>query len=131
MSNYGPTAAQCNYWLNASARNTPWAAPITTFQLHIGAPGPVGTANLSAVTARQAAAFTAGVNGGISITGALPQWQMTAEEILTAVSIWSGFDGDSNAVCLYTLGLITPETVAAGDIYQQNSANLTFLGQAA
>lgn len=131
MSNYGPTAAQCNLWLNASVRNTPWAAPIMCIQLHVGAPGPTGLTNVSAVTTRQAAAFTAGVNGGVALTGSLPKWAMTAEETLTSISLWSGFDGDSNAVCLWTLGLITPETVAAGDIYQQNSSNLTFLNQAA
>lgn len=130
MSNYGPTAALCNNWLNAAVRNTPWAAPITCIQLHVGAPGPTGVANLSAVTTREQAIFTAGINGGISLTGVPPQWLMTAEETLEAISVWSGFDGDSTAVCLWTMGLITSEQVANGDVYQQNSANLTFLGQA-
>lgn len=127
---FGPTTALCNLWLN-TLRNTPYSAPITCIKLHVGNPGPVGLSNPSVVTIRQAALFTAGVNGSFSLTGSLPQWQMTAEEDLAAISIWSGFDGDLNAVCLWTLGLITPEQVAAGDIYQQNSANLTFLTQAA
>lgn len=130
MSAVGLAVGLCNLWLN-TLRNVPFTAPITCMQLHVGQPGPNGTANPSAVTSRVAVTFTSGNSGGFALTGALPLWNMTASETLTHVSLWSGYEGDPDAIFLWSMALTVPQQVAEGDQYSQNSANLTFLTQAA
>jgi hypothetical protein len=130
MSAAGLAPGLCNLWLN-TLRNTPFVAPITCIQLHTGQPGAAGTAHPSAVTSRASATFTAGSNGGFSLTGALPIWAMTASETISHISVWSGFESDVSAVFLFSMPLTVPQQVASGDQYSQNSCNLTFLTQAA
>lgn len=130
MSSVGVAVGLCNLWLN-TLRNTPYAAPITCIQLHVGIPGAAGTANPSAVTARKAATFTSGNAGAFSLTGTLPLWDMTSSETISHISVWSGFEGDPDAIFLWSMALNVPQQVADGDQYTQNSCNLTFLSQAA
>lgn len=130
MSAAGLSVGLCNLWLN-TLRNVPYTAPITCMQLHVGQPGAAGTSNPSAVTQRQAVTYSAGSNGGFTLTGALPLWSMAAAETITHISVWSGFDGDSDAAFLWSMALTVPQQVTTGDRYTQNSSNLTFLTQAA
>jgi predicted RecA/RadA family phage recombinase len=49
---------------------------------------------------------------------------MTDGETLAAVSLWSGFDGDPTAMCLFTLPVQPAQTVAEGDVVILNTCEL-------
>lgn len=111
--------------------NVPLVIPIVCVQLHTGDPGAAGTANASAVTTRQAASFNSPSGGAIALLGASPQWSMTDAEAITHISTWSGFDGDGDAVFLWSALLLPSRNVADGDIFNLNSCNLAILTKAA
>lgn len=108
------TPAFASLLLSALAGGRP-RVPIVCAQLHDGAPGPAGLSNPSAITARQELTVTAPDTGAVGLTGVPPSWEVTAAETVAAVSLWSGFDGDPNAVCMFTLLAQPPVTVADGD----------------
>lgn len=126
----GLSTALVAAWLN-TLRNVPFTVPITCMQLHVGIPGADGTANPSAVTARSQFTLAGATSGGISITGAPPLFQMTAPETISHISVWSGFQGDTAAMFLFSMALKVPQVAANGDQYSQNTSNLTFPVRAA
>jgi hypothetical protein len=117
-------------WLG-TLRNTPYVVPITAVKLHIGDPGTIATAsgNPSAVTTRMAASFAAPVDGVLATTGSPPQWNMTAAETISYISVW---DALTSGTCLWIARLNTPQTVANGDLFTMGGGiSLTILGLAA
>lgn len=126
---YGITPAFADLFL-ATLNNVPLTVPIVCAQLHTGDPGNAGTSNLSAVTSRQQLAVDTPTNGATELTGAAPSWNMTTGETIEAVSLWTGFDGDASAVCMFTLAANPPVTVADGDVLLLNVCNLTTTGMA-
>ncbi|GAB5013876.1 hypothetical protein MAHJHV65_09780 [Mycobacterium avium subsp. hominissuis] len=129
MASYGITPAFANLVLG-TLNNVPLTVPIVCAQLHNGDPGNAGTSNLSAVTSRQQLAVDTPTNGATELTGAAPSWNMTTGETIEAVSLWTGFDGDASAVCMFTLAANPPVTVADGDVLLLNVCNLTTTGMA-
>lgn len=97
--------------------------PIVCVQLHDGPPG-VGSSNLSGITGRQEISLTAPDSGAIALTGVAPSWEVTDSETIAAVSLWSGFDGDPDAMCLFTLAADPPVPVADGDVLVLNTCGL-------
>lgn len=126
---YGITPAFADLVLG-TLNNVPLTVPIVCAQLHNGDPGNAGTSNLSAVTSRQQLAVDTPTNGATELTGAAPSWNMTTGETIEAVSLWTGFDGDASAVCMFTLAANPPVTVADGDVLLLNVCNLTTTGMA-
>ncbi|PBA43510.1 phage tail fiber protein [Mycobacterium avium] len=129
-NNYGITPAFANLLLG-TLNNVPVTVPIVCAKLHDGDPGPTGTANPSAVTARQQLTLETPTNGATALAGAGPSWTMSTGETIEAVSLWSGFDGDPNAIPLFTLPATPPVTVAEGDVLILNVTNLAWTGMAA
>lgn len=79
-------------WLNV-LRGTTFTGAVGTFvQVHIGDPGSAGTANLSAVTTRQAATFAAPAGAAIALSNS-PAFTMTATETITHISVHSASSG--------------------------------------
>ncbi|WP_414018052.1 hypothetical protein, partial [Mycobacterium avium] len=105
--------------------------PIVCAQLHNGAPGSAGLSNPSAITARQELTVTAPDTGAVGLTGVPPSWEVTAAETVAAVSLWSGFDGDPSAMCMFTLPAQPPVTVADGDTLVLGSCGLEWAPAAA
>jgi len=71
---------------NITGTNMAWA------QLHTGAPGSAGTANVSSTTARKAVTWASASGASISANGTLPSWTSwagTNGEVVTATSYWS------------------------------------------
>jgi hypothetical protein len=126
---YGITPAFANLLL-ATLNNVPVTVPIVCAQLHDGDPGLAGTSNPSAVTAREQISLDVPSDGATELVGSAPSWNITTGETIEAVSLWSGFDGDSSAVCLFTLPAVPPVTVANGDILILNVCDLTTTGMA-
>jgi hypothetical protein len=129
MSTYGITPGFANQVL-ATLNNVPLSIPIVCAQLHDSNPGPNGTTNPSAVTSRQQLTLDAPTGGAMELAGSAPSWNMTTAETIEAVSLWSGFDGDGSAVCLFTAAASPPVTVAQGDVLILNACTLTTIGLA-
>lgn len=129
MATVGISVTLADAWLNTLS-NIPFTVPMTCVQLHLGIPGAAGTSNPSAVTARSQATLNVAADGSISVTGAPAEFHMTAGETLTHISVWSGFDGDPDAVFLWSAVIRVPKTIANGDTVDLNSCDLIFLTKA-
>src|SRR5690349_11113111 len=71
-------------------RATNWTAPTTIYlQLHTSAgdPGAAGTANVSAVTTRNAVTWNAPSSGSMTLTS-VGSFSMTASETIRYISLW-------------------------------------------
>lgn len=76
---------------NANAALATWTASAGWVQLHTGAPGPSGLANVSSVTTRQAVTWGSPAGGSI-LASSTPQWTAwagTDGEKVTYLSFWS------------------------------------------
>ncbi|KBR63544.1 hypothetical protein [Mycobacterium avium] len=124
------TPAFASLLLSALSGGRP-RVPIVCAQLHNGAPGSAGLSNPSAITARQELTVTAPDTGAVGLTGVPPSWEVTAAETVAAVSLWSGFDGDPSAMCMFTLPAQPPVTVADGDTLVLGSCGLEWAPAAA
>lgn len=73
-----------------AALNT-WAASAGYIQLHTGAPGAAGTANVSSTTTREAVTWGTATGGVLTASNspAWPSWAGTANEVVTDISFWS------------------------------------------
>lgn len=76
---------------NANSALTTWTTSALFVQLHTGAPGAAGTANVSSVTTRPAVAWNAASAGSITASNqpAWTNWAGTSPETDTDVSFWS------------------------------------------
>lgn len=111
---YGITPQFATLLLSALSGARP-RVPIVCAQLHGGNPGVAGVNNLAGVTGRQELIVSSPDGGAVALTGVAPSWEITDEDTIAAISLWSGFDGDPNAMCLFTLAAQSPVTVAEGD----------------
>jgi hypothetical protein len=107
------TTGFANALLN-TVRGTSFAAPSIWIQLHVGDPGAAQTANLSLVTTRQQATFSAASNGALALASSPAPWLMTGTETLAAISVWSLASG---GVPYWTAPLEATQAVNNGDTF--------------
>ena len=84
-------------------------------QLHTGAPGSAGTANVSSVTTRPAVTWAAAAAGSIASNGTAPAWTNwagTSPETDTDISFWSA---SSAGTFGFSMQLSSPVTMHTGD----------------
>lgn len=76
---------------NANSALTTWTGSATNVQLHTGAPGANGTANVSSVTTRPSVTWGSASAGSIAASNqpAWTNWAGTSPETDTDISIWS------------------------------------------
>lgn len=98
-------------WLNVW-RGTGYTAETLYIGLHTGDPGSDGTANVSAVTTRHAAAWGAPDNNGVMALSALTTYLMTTTETITHLSAWTAGTGGTFR---WSVALDTPVNVVSGD----------------
>lgn len=110
-----------NAWLN-TVRGTSFSIGATWAQLHIGTPGANGTSNLSAVTTRQQVTFAVAANGALALATTPQAWNMTANETITDISIWSA---NSSGTFYWSAPLTVAKTVANGDTLTLNTCGLS------
>lgn len=97
--------------LNGGAATTLSIGSLYT-QLHTGAPGPNGTANVAGESTREAAGAFATPSGGSTTNSAAINWtSVSTAETYTNVSFWSAATGGT-FVCS---GTITANSVSVGD----------------
>lgn len=112
-----------NAALNHVGGGTAWTQPAGRYvQLHKGDPGAAGTANLSAVTTRQAATFNAASSGSITLSNT-PTFNMTTAETITHISVWSASSGGN---FLWSAQLSVQKQVTNFDTIKINSITLAF-----
>lgn len=121
------TVNLANALLN-TLNNTSLAFSATWIQLHVNDPGASGTANLSAVTTREQATFSAAALGALALSTPPTAWSMTATETIEAISVWTASTGGS---FLWSASLAVNKTVASGDTLTLNTCGLSFAPLAA
>jgi hypothetical protein len=92
---YGLSAGLAGSWLGMLG-GTAYAAPSATWvQLHTGAPGPAGTANVSSVTTRQQVTWGGPAGGLIAAASspAWPSWAGVSGEVITDITVWTAASG--------------------------------------
>lgn len=127
MSQTGQTADIADIWLN-TLRGVGFAAPLICFQMHKGAPSD-GTTNVSTVTDREAATYSAASGGTMALTGGGPLWNisgLSTNEVINYLSGWTGLDGDDTAKCFGTGALLKPQTIANGDRVNLGTCPIAF-----
>ncbi|WP_326646061.1 hypothetical protein OG884_15530 [Streptosporangium sp. NBC_01755] len=104
-------------------RGTNYTAPSGVFvKLHTGDPGAAGTANASAVTTRNQAAWAAPSAGSMTLSS-LAGYSMTATETITHVSLW---DAASGGNFLESAALTSAKDVTSGDTLTITTLTLAF-----
>lgn len=96
----------------------------TFIQLHTGDPGAAGTANVSSVTTRPAAAYSAAASGskGLSAAASWTNWAGAAET-LTHISFWTAASAGTFKT---SMQLTTPKPMTTGDTFNLNTATMAF-----
>ena len=110
-------------WLNL-LRGTAFTAPSAVYvQLHTGAPGAAGTANVSSVTTRPAATFSAASSGVLSLSNT-PTWSAWggSAETLTGISFW---DAASGGNFLWSASFASGVAMVSGATLTLTSSSLT------
>ena len=98
-----------------------WTPPAAVYlQLHIGDPGPDGTANVSATTTRRAVTWSSASNGQINMTSDLT-WTAVAKESISHISGW---DASSSGHCLFTDEFDDAKNCYVGDTLELPSATV-------
>jgi hypothetical protein len=115
------TVAFANALLN-TVNNTSFAIPATYVQLHVGDPGAAGTANVSVVTTRQLATFSAAAAGALALSASPTAWNMTATETITNISVWSASSGGT---FYWSAALSVNKSVTSGDTLTLNTCGLS------
>lgn len=104
-----------------------WTPPTTTYlQLHIGDPGPDGTANVSATNTRKTVTWSAASNGQLTMTSDLT-WVTSAKESISHISLW---DASSSGHCLFTDELDEAKNVYSGDTLELPTASVQIIPEA-
>lgn len=98
----------------ANAMLSTMIANANDLQLHTGAPGANGTANVSSVTARQSLAWGSPSAGAVAITNqpAWTSWAGTNGEVDTDLSAWSASSGGTFE---FSLQMSASATMDTGD----------------
>lgn len=97
----------------ANAALSTLAAAYTWAQLHVGAPGPNGTANVAAETDRVQVTWGAPSAGAMSNTAAVIWLLVAASEDYTHVTIWSASSGGTFGMS----GVVTANAITAGNTF--------------
>jgi len=122
----GLSTGLANLWLG-TLLNIPYVAPQLCVAMHVGEPGPNGTANPSAVTTRSQMFLAGPAAGGggvqVTVTGTPPMWLETASEVITNISVWDAF---TSGHFLWSALALVPKTVVSGDVVSLTSATFTF-----
>jgi len=117
-----------NVWLNTirgGAAGTSYTAPSAVYvQLHTGAPGAAGTSNISSVTTRPAATFSAASGGVLSLSNvpAWSSWAGTNAEVVTGVSV---FDASTSGNFLFSATFGSSVTMTTGATLQVTALSVT------
>ena len=131
-NSYGISTALAQLVLEAVLNNVALSFSTVCAQLHAGgSPGTAGTSNPAAETNRlQVNMSTA--NAAAQLSGAGPSWTIvaTAGEDISALSLWSGFETDPNAVFLFSLPIVPNVQVAYGDTVSLTTLLLAATGLA-
>jgi hypothetical protein len=105
------TVNLANKWLDMLRAVAFTAPPATFLQVHIGDPGPAGTANQSVVTTRSAATFSAASAGALALSNS-PAFSMTATETISYISVW---DASTAGNFLWSAQMTAPKSVVNTD----------------
>lgn len=110
----GFKASVSNSMLDALLRNGSFTGPASLFiQLHTGAPGAAGTANVATNSTRKAITFAA-PSGGVSTSSSDENWSsVPAGETYTHFTIWDA----SSAGNFQASGALTANAVLTGDTF--------------
>ena len=92
-------------------------------QLHTGAPGEAGTANVATETDRQQVTMGAASSGTRTSTSALEWLDVAADERITHVSAW---DASSAGNCEWVAALASARDLERGNTFQIATGDLTF-----
>lgn len=125
---YGITPVYANLQL-ATLNNAGLSVPIVCAQLHNGDPGIDGTSSVSTVGARQQVTLDDPVGGATNLVGTSPSYNISGPDSIEALSLWSGFESDTDAYALYTLAAEPPVDVAEGDVLILNECSIAFASQ--
>jgi len=108
-------------------RNVSWTPPTALYiQLHVGDPGPDGTASIAGTSTRKAATWAAASNGLIGMTADIT-WTATAKESISHISYW---DAVTSGRCLATDELDEAKNVFVGDTFDLPAATLQIVPEA-
>lgn len=121
------TVNTANAWLNVLRGTTFTGAAGTFIQLHTADPGASGTANISAVTTRQSAIFSAAASGAIALSNS-PAFTMTTTETITHISVHSA---SSAGTFYWSAALTTSKAVVNTDTLTFTSAGVSLTPLAA
>ena len=109
--------------LNLAFKGTTYAGNSTVYaQLHTGAPGSAGTANIATETTREALTLGTAFSAGSAVTTADLTWtSVAATEIYTDITIWTASSGGT----FLGSGTITGGSVSSGNNFTIPSGDLT------
>lgn len=125
MTGFTPYFA--NKVMDHCLRGASWTPPTTVYiQIHTGDPGPSGTANVSSMTTRKAATWTAAANGQITMASSL-SWTLAAKESISHISGW---DALTSGNCLFTDELDEAKNLFSGDTLELPVATLQIVPKA-
>jgi hypothetical protein len=116
LSSYAATAI-----LNALGNNTSLAIATPYVQLHVGAPGSAGTANVASETTRKLVSFAVASSGSIASDADVSWASITGSQDATHFTVW---DLSSGGNFLWS-GTITANGYTAGDTYTFPSGAFT------
>lgn len=108
-------SAGANTALNALLAAYPW------IQLHTGAPGAAGTANVATTSTRKTAAWNSASGGSATNNGAIGSWTAAATETATHFTAWSASTSGNFGVS----GSVTGGAMTSGQLYQIADTTLT------
>lgn len=115
-----------NSWIR-TLRNEPFTIPLVCVRPHVGIPGADGLLFPSAITARQACAFSVAEDGiTLNITGTPPTWLVSNPELLSHISAWSGFENDPTAKFLFSAVMLPARQVADKDVFNLGTCSFAF-----
>lgn len=111
-----------NDFLDCLCRGVAWTPPAGVWvQLHTGAPGAAGTANVATETDRVQATFGTGAAGGALANTAPVTWtDVAGAEDYTHFTAW---DAATSGAFLFS-GLVTANAVTSGNTFTFNTGDL-------
>ena len=122
----GLATAIANAWLNGLCRATPWTVPPAFFvKLHIGDPGPSGTASPAGDTRRVQGVFSAAAGAAITNSAPLDWLNVTNNETYSHVSFWDTA-GPAGGTFLGSDALNVSKPVTVGDNFQLATGDIDF-----
>lgn len=117
----GLGATHANSLLNI-LRGTTYTGVTAYVQLHTGDPGASGTANVSAVTTRNAVTFAAPSAGSMALSS-VSGFSMTTTETISHISLW---DASTSGNFIRSAALGTSRSVVNGDTLTMTTLTLAY-----